>query len=266
MSSVLSGRERGSGLQAFGPAQVFLWPHPFSWRSGTSGHKVRPMLNVRWSLLLGASLSSLVSFGCSSDPESTASGTGGKASTGGATGAMGGSKATGGATATGGGSATGGATATGSALEATVDSIKAYIMAGTYKNPPWKSETAAPREKQPGSPHEKVQVWFNDTLQASAKAGNGKAVGLVVDPPHTTGSMVVKETYDANGAMVAVAANLKVAGAATAWAYYGVGDGVFFNEKDKTYTEAAPFFKTAPRDGLFACTFCHFGSVFTPVP
>jgi len=218
------------------------------------------MLNVRWSLLLGASLSSLVSFGCSSDPESIASGTGGKASTGGATGAMGGSKATGG------GSATGGATATGSAPEATVDAIKAYIMAGTYKNPPWKSETAAPREKQPGSPHEKVQVWFNDTLQASAKAGNGKAVGLVVDPPHTTGSMVVKETYDATGAMVAVAANLKVAGAATAWAYYGVGDGVFFNEKDKTYTEAAPFFKTAPRDGLFACTFCHFGSVFTPVP
>jgi len=136
-------------------------------------------------LLLGASFYSLAWFGCLSDPASTPSGNGGGSAAGGA-------------------KATGGATATRSAPEATADAIKAFIMVGTFKATPWKSETDAPREPGPNSasPHGKVRVWFNDTLQTSAKAGNGSIFEnsvppkQVAGPPQVTGSMAVKELYN----------------------------------------------------------------------
>ncbi|MDX2053545.1 MAG: hypothetical protein SFV15_14190 [Polyangiaceae bacterium] len=233
------------------------------------------MLNLRWSLLLGASIS-LFAVGCASDDSVSGGGT--QTGTGGSSTAVGGNKATGGAASTTGGSkATGGAstgsggggnTPTGSAPQATVDAIKAFLAAGTHKAAPWKSEGAAPRDALPNSasPHGKVRVYFNDTLQASSAAGNGALVMNKVEKPHTTGSMVVKEMYDAQGAMIGVAANLKVDGDAAAWAYYGVGDKKLFNDQTGgAFSEAAPFFKTAPKDGAFSCTFCHFGYVFSPI-
>jgi len=219
------------------------------------------MLNLRWSLLLGASLSSLVSFGCSSDPESTASGTGGKANTGGATGAMGGSKATGGGSATGGSSAM---------TEATADAIKALIMAGTFKAAPWKSDVAAPRVLKPGTGHgdASVRVWFNDTLQASAKAGNGLVFDnsvppkQVAGPPQVTGSMAVKEFYKAD-AVVGHAVMLKKPGAYAEWAYYCDADKTLCGGTPSD-NMATPFFGAGAT--VSPCGFCHAGNIYTPVP
>ncbi len=178
---------------------------------------------------------------------------------------MGGSKATGGGSAigggkaTGGGSAMGGGKATGSAPDATSDAIKAFIMAGTYKSAPWKSDVAAARAASSGvSPHGMVRVWFNDTIQTSSKAGNG-AMGK---PAHTEGSMVVKEMYDA-GAVVGHAAMLKKAGAAGEWAYYC--EGPMGRCGSGVDTTAKPYFSTGGGDTA-ACAGCHFGTVFTPAP
>lgn len=219
------------------------------------------MLNFRWSLLFGASLSSLVHLGCAADD--AVSGPGAKGS-GGSSAASGGNKGnTGGSKATG-GSSTGGASATGSAPEATVDAIKAFIAAGTYKSAPWKADVDAPRASV-NSGHGMVRVWFNDTIQASAVANNLKTVpNKPAVPPasHDTGSMVVKELYK-DGAVIGHAAMLKLDGVMNQWAYYCKGPkaecGAVPN--DATVT---PYFGTGPLAS--PCGFCHGGNVFTPVP
>jgi hypothetical protein len=82
--------------------------------------------------------------------------------------------------------------------------IEAFLAAQTYRGSGWEAETATPREGT--SLHGRVRVFFNETLTASIVAGNGP---LGNGMPHTQGSMVVKELYDASDAVIGQAVMLR---------------------------------------------------------
>jgi hypothetical protein len=133
--------------------------------------------------------------------------------------------------------------------------IAAYLQAETYRQSPWKSETAAPREATSTvSPHGRVRVWMNDTLVASFKAGNGELGGT----PHLPGSMAVKEFYDASDVRLGAAAMLKLPGA-DAWKLYcNSSVQARCGIKDKL-----PFY--ADETDL-SCNGCHGGLIFNKAP
>jgi hypothetical protein len=136
------------------------------------------------------------------------------------------------------------------------DAIAAYLQAGTYKQAPWISETAAPRaETSTTSPHDRVRVWMNDTLVASQAAGNGEFGGAA----HTAGSMAVKEFYDEADMLLGEAVMLKVPGAAMNWVFYC----------DSTAPERCGIEDTLPfysDSSNFACNGCHGGLIFNQAP
>jgi hypothetical protein len=177
--------------------------------------------------------------------------TGGTATGGTATGGTAtGGTATGG-TATG-GTATGGTTGTG--VDSTQSGLQTFVASGAYKETPWIADVAAPRDGTSTSPHGRVRVWFNDTLKASQVAGNGMAMVA-----HTTGSVAVKEHYDAADALTGHSVMVKEEGAATAWTYYCEDATTPANcgGESPTYGTAA--------DGV-SCSFCHGGLIFTIAP
>jgi len=156
-------------------------------------------------------LASFSLFACSSDPESPGpqGGAGGVgAGTGGTSAGSGGTPqggSTGGAGAGGAAGGTGGAG--GSAMPAglpasTSDAdLTAFLMSGTYRNAPWRAETAATRDSPSASPHSgKVQIWMNPPLIDSLK--NGRNGATTAAPKPDAFSMAVKELYDEAGTTV----------------------------------------------------------------
>ena len=148
---------------------------------------------------------------------------------------------------------------TGSAVQdvpaADATSIGAFLAAEAYRQPPWISETDAPRAPEPVSPHARVRVWFNATLVASFAKVNGVDLDAA---PHDTNSMAVKEFYDDGETRLGWAAMLKLDGDRTQWAYYCDGPAEQCNDN-----EPIPVFGIASGP---TCTFCHGGLVFTQPP
>jgi hypothetical protein len=83
----------------------------------------------------------------------------------------------------------------------------------TYQGAGWVPESAAAREAGSGSPHGRVRVFFNQTAIDSIAAGNGPLGTQMPRVPHTEGSMVVKEMYDAGNTVIGRAAMLRSGGA-----------------------------------------------------
>jgi hypothetical protein len=82
--------------------------------------------------------------------------------------------------------------------------------ATNYQGAGWVPESAAAREGDDGSPHGRVRVFFNQTMLDSLAADNGPLGNRM---PHTEGSMVVKEMYDAGTTVIGRAAILRSGGA-----------------------------------------------------
>jgi hypothetical protein len=144
--------------------------------------------------------------------------------------------------------------------DSTQTSIAAYLTAETYKQAPWISQTTAPRDDNSMgvSPHGKVRVWWNDTLVASQHAHNGTIGGT----PHTTGSMAVKEMYDANDMRIGRAAMLKTPGGSTKWVYFCDSTDVARCTGDATLTVPHYGDDTSAVD----CSGCHGGNIYNVAP
>ncbi len=137
-------------------------------------------------------------------------------------------------------------------IDAALAVIAAFVDAGSYLLDPWTAETAAPRERNSDvSPHDRVQVWFNDVVIASSEAGNGEFQGTA----HDAGSMVVKEMVDEADALLGVAVMLKLEGGVTEWAYYCDGP----QELCGVQVPAEPFYGVGTSTD---CGGCHGGLVF----
>jgi hypothetical protein len=136
---------------------------------------------------------------------------------------------------------------------------EAFLAAGSYTQNGWISETATPREdaSMGVSPHGRVRVWFNPTLVASQKAGNG---ATTMAPPHTAESMVVKELYEAD-TLAGYAVSLKVdpTGGPSAWFYYCKGPA------NRCSTGSVPTTALFAKGDL-NCGGCHGGFVLTQAP
>lgn len=168
-----------------------------------------------------------------------------------------------------GGGASGGSAGTGGGSNASavpgdesLASIASFLASKTYQSASWVAETPGPRAgtEGTGTPHDRVRVYFNETLVASIAAGNGVLQTLV---PHSTGSMAVKELYDETDALVGIAAALKLEGNFQRWAYYCHGPGERCAWGRGPFTEAEPLYGIA---GQVDCGLCHGGSVFTAPP
>jgi hypothetical protein len=219
---------------------------------------VRLSITMKRNTILTLSLGCTLLGACSSGGGGTTGAAGmGAAGTTGAAGTMGaagtGAAGTGAAGTTGaGGNGLMGATP----ADGSKAAIAAYLMAETYKQAPWKSETATPRAANSQvSPHGRVRVWMNDTLIASLKAGNGEFGGK----PHVPGSMAVKEFYDDSDVRLGAAAMLKLTGN-DAWKFYcnstapercGVGGSTLPYYADETD---------------IGCNGCHGGLIFNKAP
>jgi len=134
------------------------------------------------------------------------------------------------------------------------EAVAAFLEAESYRGDGWQSETAAPRDKANDvSPHDRVRVWHNATLRASQAAGNG--IDLEA-PMHDTGSMAVKEFYDATDTLIGRAAMLKLEGDMRQWVYFCGGP-------HERCMDSAPVYGVG--FGV-SCSFCHAGLIYTQAP
>ncbi len=143
----------------------------------------------------------------------------------------------------------------------TQEAYEAFLDANEYTKNGWVSDVAAPRdESSPVSPHDRVRVWFSPKMVESFDAGNGVTYDA---PGHFIDSMVVKELYDANDALVGRVSFWKVEeGKAPAnWIYYCRGPaGRCYSSSPSL--EATPLYKKGEPN----CGTCHGGLVYTTPP
>ncbi len=171
--------------------------------------------------------------------------------------------ASGGSTASGGGTGSGGDTATGGMsagdgggtaadpnelpAEITLAGVEAFLAAGTYQNAPWVGDAAARPPGASGNAHgESMRVFFN-TAAAATKTRNDSSL------PAETGSMIVKELYEA-GAVVGHAVSIKAREGMgwSTWTYYcNAPEGSTLCSGE---VETYPIFDEGPAEG---CGFCH---------
>jgi hypothetical protein len=139
----------------------------------------------------------------------------------------------------------------------------AFLKAGEYTRNGWASQTPMPRPREGStSPHDRVRVWMNPALVASLRSGNGKDL---MAPPHTQGSMTVKEIYEGMGTTpVGRAAMLKFGSAKDDWIYFCYGP-TGRCDTGKDYSEQAPAYVRSFGGGP-GCPFCHGGLIFTAPP
>jgi hypothetical protein len=140
--------------------------------------------------------------------------------------------------------------------------IGEFLATDGYLGSRWLAETASERERASSvSPHGRVRVHLNDVLRDSQRAGNGGLDG----PPHTVGSMAVKELYDERGVVVGRAAILfsgQMTSGDTA-VYYCVGPAGRCINGEPEFTSDEPAYGVGLET---ACGACHGGLVFTEVP
>lgn len=214
-------------------------------------------LTLAFGTLTTLLLSSLAcSEAASSDGSGGATASGGDSTSGGAPG-------TGGDAPASGGDGTGGSTVSQLPSATTQDAVAAFIADGSYKT--W-THDETPREVADhvvGSPHagspatHKLQTYVND--QGIASLEKNKDV-TSLSKNHDVGSMAVKEVYDAAGTRLTVMAMIKVNDTRRGFSYYCDGDETLCGSGVTT-----PFF--APDEkGAEACSSCHGGSIYFPLP
>ena len=193
-------------------------------------------------LTLLSALSTLVVLsglaGCSGDDDdgtvdsggSGGTGTGGTGTGGTGTGGTGtgGSSSGSGGTGTGGssagtaGSASGSGGAGGGAAGGTTDApsdvsqagIEAFLATNDYRDAGWVSDQPAPHAAvEQSSPHGRIQVWFNGTFRTAFAAEQ---------TPRPSGSMIVKELYDAGTNVIGHAVMVRSMATTNQWIYYCV--------------------------------------------
>jgi hypothetical protein len=133
-----------------------------------------------------------------------------------------------------------------------------FISEKTHHNNGWVSETDGPRDASSVvSPHGPVRVFFNDTLVASQKSGNGELNGT----PHDEGSMTLKEFYEGD-TVVGHAIYYKAAAGSTpeSFVYYCEGPQGRCLQGEPEATRDSPIYG-AGHD--VHCHACHGGMVFT---
>ncbi len=132
----------------------------------------------------------------------------------------------------------------------------AYLVEERYRGEGWTAETPEPRPKSGVvSPHGRVQVWFNETLIASQRAGHGEFQGSA----HVSGSMAVKEFYDDADQRLGRAAMLKFDGPAFHFVYFCDGP----QERCWVQGPTDPYYGVGSRA---ECSGCHGGLIFTKAP
>lgn len=142
---------------------------------------------------------------------------------------------------------------------ATPEAIAEFLAREGHLGATWRAETPEPRERSSSvSPHDRVQVHFNDILIQSQAAGNGTLDGS----PHDKHSMAVKRMFDIDGEQVGTAVMFKheAGESAGSWAYYCVGPA------DRCLPREGPFDEEEPVFGMglqVDCGVCHGGLVFT---
>lgn len=170
----------------------------------------------------------------------SASGNGG---TGGASGSGGSASGNGGA----GGAAAGGG-ASDSPSDVTQAGIEAFLAANEYRNAGWVADEPSPRDSI-SPPHGRVRVWFNGTLRAGATAS-----------PRPSGSMIVKELYDAGTNVIGRAVMLRSSATTNQWIYYCLAN------EDTRCSSGSMANTPSYSIGTGACS-CHgAGTVITPIP
>jgi hypothetical protein len=228
------------------------------------------------SVALGAFLPFVLNCGSEPAKNGGASGasTGGSSTGGTAAGGAGAGGGGGGGAGTGGTSGAGAAGApdgsTGRPTELpTSDSqadIGAFVESFGYKNGPWISETAIPRQGTPGTQHgSKVRVWENPPLVASLKGGRDGRMG---HPYPDQWSMAVKEFYDdMSGDLVGAAVAFKTATGAdqSAWTYYCYGPDNRCSSNGTASRDMPVYGKGSSVPGS-TCGYCHGFSIYTVPP
>jgi len=181
-------------------------------------------------------------------------GTGGSASgSGGTAGSTAGSGGSAGS-ASGGGGAGGGAAggASDAPSDVTQAGIEAFLAAKDYRDAAWASDQPAPHDQvEQSSPHGRVQVWFNGTLRTAVAASQ---------TPRPSGSMIVKELYDAGTNVVGHAVMVRSMATTNQWIYYCVAN------EDSRCASGSMANTPSYSLGTGVCS-CHgAGTVITPVP
>ena len=140
------------------------------------------------------------------------------------------------------------------------EDITKYIAEKKYLGDGWIAETSTPREATTSvSPHGRVRVFFNSNLLESLQVGNGTVDG----PPHSKGSMAVKELYEEDVVVGhAVLYHADSASNVDNTTYYCVGP------LNRCIMGESEFSKDRPAYGIgtgIACGVCHGGLVFTEI-
>lgn len=133
--------------------------------------------------------------------------------------------------------------------EATPAAILEFLDGRGYTGATWRAETGGPRDEVTAvSPHDRVQVFQNDTLVEAPPE---------VFPPD---SMAVKVLYDGDE-QVGHAVMWRVPGT-TGFTYFCYGPVNRCGYAEQAHPREAPVFGT----GLaFACGQCHGGQIFTEI-
>jgi hypothetical protein len=185
----------------------------------------------------------------------SASGSGGTGTAGtGTGGAAAGKGGTGGAAAGTGGAASGSGGAAGGGSDSPSDTtqagIEAFLSSTDYRDAGWVSDTAAPHPAvEATSPHGRVQLWFNGTLRRGAS-----------QTPRPSGSMIVKELYDAGTNVIGHAVMVRSTATTNQWIYYCVAS------ENGRCTMSSMANTPSYSLGTGVCS-CHgAGTVITPIP
>lgn len=135
--------------------------------------------------------------------------------------------------------------------------VEAFLDRGAYREAPWISD-AAPRPRSDAtSPHGRVRVYFNSIAADSMRAGNDG-----IESPPARRSMIVKELYDADDALLGRAVSMKVeeGKSLSSWLYYCDGPG------DACVGDAATPTPLYTEGRVSACHTCHGGGIFALLP
>lgn len=141
----------------------------------------------------------------------------------------------------------------------TAAGITAFLSSEGYKSAPWTGETVTRDVTDTSSPHTRVRVYYNPTLNDADAAGDG---GLDGEPAFPAGSAAVKELYDATDTLVGRAAMFRTEtdqNIGKGWVYYcwGPANECAFGSPD--LAESAATAETDDND----CTACHGNTILT---
>lgn len=129
--------------------------------------------------------------------------------------------------------------------------IAAFVGAGSYLIPPWKSESAAPRDAATSvSPHGRVRVWLDRVAAASTSVAD-----------ITPDAMAVKEMYDTADQLVGRAAIVQTTSSNNDVVYWCYGPAGRCGDGEPEYTADAPLYGVGA--AATTCQGCHGGLLFT---